>query len=645
MIAALAAAGSTISALVVIGLNLRKKKYCTVNAEAKTVFKIWDSNGTCPKDVAVYDLVYMSPLSTVGSLGSGASGSGTTGAGGLSFYAQSPESFAPNGFTINQSDDVPYFSNRLQNRYVTQVPSNSTTLSDNVRTWYSNSGLAQNVVNMCPQCFTYGSSATDTKLPFASAVSLPLFSNSEIGSRAATPGIQFGQTSGQSRIQIAQSSTTLGNAARDALRSAPLSLPATKFWVIPGDAVPAGSGSAGSAGNSGSGSGSATAEESGNPENYPINLNTGLTAGLSTILYFICLVDSCVYIDLGGARGGKFPLFSTNIDSQGNRFDISKFTGGNPGTIFGTLQVKKNDVLKVYLGSPGDSNVNTIPAFGGYGQGGEGTFLGGAFGGGASYITHYKYSVFGFNSLPGGSGSGSSNSSSSGSSNSSEGYEQVLEAALSPVSVPAPVLVCVAGGGGGSSRNASGGSAGFANESLTYGYPNVLNNQAVSRFGSTGGSLNVEGDAPINLNRSCNNLSGGGAVKTIGGQSCVTFPSKSCDGQKLVPFVPGGGGGTVYTDVGSGGGGGGGGYFGGGAGAYNDIAKPNNLHGAGGGGSSWNGTLDPVSADNITLNYYRNSITTPLEPSPDFYRNGKLGPNGTFLNDYGYIVFGTLYSR
>jgi hypothetical protein len=599
MIAAFAAIGSTISALTFIGLNINKKKFCVIDEKSNTKFRLAESDGTCKKDDVVYDLVFMSPLSSVGSQS-------------YDLYSNINDQYTTNGTVINLSDTVNVFSNLEQTRYVTQVPSSSATLIDNVRTWYSTTNTTPAVINMCPQCYSFGPTATGQKAPFASAVSLPLFSSLEIGSRSASR-IQLGATSGQSAFQLDQLNQPVRSLETNAI-------PATKFWVIPGDAVPA-------------------APSGINPENYPINLNLPSTSGpqgLSTILYFICLVDSCVYIDLGGARGGKFPLFSTNTDSQGNPYDISKFTGGNPGTIFGTLQVKKNDVLKVYLGSPGDANINSIPALGGYGQGGQGTFLGGAYGGGASYITHFKFSVFGYNPLPGGS-------------KSPQPYSAVLQAALSPVSSPLPILVCIAGGGGGSSRNASGGSAGFANESLTYGNSNVSKDQKpVSRFGSSGGLTNVEGDAPVLVSRSNNVLSGGGGVQTTGGQSAVTKQSKSCNGQRLIPFVPGGGGGSVYTDVGSGGGGGGGGEFGGGAGAFNDISKPNNLHGAGGGGSSWNGTLEPVSGNNVTLNYYRNNNSNSGQtsnPSSTFFRNGQIGPAGSFLNDYGYIVFGTLYSR
>jgi hypothetical protein len=50
------------------------------------------------------------------------------------------------------------------------------------------------------------------------------------------------------------------------------------------------------------------------------------------------------------------------------------------------------------------------------------------------------------------------------------------------------------------------------------------------------------------------------------------------------------------------------------------LPKPHNIHGAGGGGSSWTGLLKPVASEPITLNLYRDSNWQS--------------------NDYGYIVLG-----
>jgi hypothetical protein len=276
---------------------------------------------------------------------------------------------------------------------------------------------------------------------------------------------------------------------------------------------------------------------------------------------------------------------------------FTPYTAGCPGIVYGTFRVKKNDVLKIYLGSPGHKNDTPTLPFSGQGQGGIGTLYGGAFGGGCSYITHYPYSNYGHKSFPAISLIAQ--------------YESVLDAAIA--NDRNAQLVCVAAGGGGSSRHASGGSGGSSNDLLAFG-----DNIKTNRLGSAGGLSYTVGTAPMYTRQSANDLSGGGGAIKVGGASKVQNATSSCMGRPLIPFVDNGGG-SVITDVGSGGAGGGGGLYGGGAGAYNDLAKPNNVHGAGGGGTSWFGLLGRATNKNSTLNIYRSSALT---------------------TEYGYIVIG-----
>jgi len=318
--------------------------------------------------------------------------------------------------------------------------------------------------------------------------------------------------------------------------------------------------------------------ETGNPENVPATTGTALT----TILYIYCVQATSLYIEVGGAYGGDFVVYANGANPlSGVSPPIDPgFTGGRPGIVYGLYYVKPGDVLKVYLGSRGQERNNADGSldFSGNGQGGLATIFGGSNGGGASYIYHYVCTNF------------------------TTGPWQALDDAVQ--NKPGK-MVCVAAGGGGASRNASGGSAGLSEtptDPLIYG-------SAISTgtTGSAGGLNNVTGNAPFKAQIKVNDFSGGGGGITIGGRSIVPdqTPIDGSNGTRLQPFLDSGGG-SVETSSGSGGGGGGGGLFGGGAGAWNSIAKPNNLHGAGGGGASTRGLLQAVSKpQNVSFNVYR----------------------------------------
>ena len=326
--------------------------------------------------------------------------------------------------------------------------------------------------------------------------------------------------------------------------------------------------------------------------------------GLATVLY-IDVVQTCtLYIELGGARGGDVEVYSSGIDpisGTAKPLDPS-YVGGKPGVVFGKLTVQAGEVLKVFLGSQGTSaldNIGTL-AYNGNGQGGLGTIYGGANGAGCSYIIKYGPT-------------GTKNAL-------SLAYESGLTYSL----------VAVAGGGGGASRNASGGSAGLSADSMLYG----ATQDSTNAFGSAGGKSFILGSAPLVPGRSANDLSGGGGVTSAGGASLVTFqePPRASEGTLLKPFLgqlspqPQGGG-SVNTVVGSGGGGGGGGLCGGGAGGFNGYPKPNNVHGAGGGGSSFQGLLQSATTGQaVCLNAYR-------VPQPPVW-------DSVACNRHGYLVIG-----
>ena len=344
------------------------------------------------------------------------------------------------------------------------------------------------------------------------------------------------------------------------------------------------------------------------------------TVGLASEIYIIARVDCTFYVELTGAYGGNVNLYSNGVDPvSGLPLSVESFQGGQPGTVMGLYTLKQFDVLKVFFGSPGDNSTQWQSplkfTFDGNAQGGLGTLFGGTNGGGASYAVHYENSKFMHrNADPNLSGFNSG----------------ALEAAIN--NTPGFIPVCVAGGGGGASRNASGGSAGLNNvdpsKGMTYGSPNVLlttvkkadgtltiKSTLVSEFGSAGSKLNITGPSLILRSRASNDLSGGGGTINSGGSSNVPSPLSpySCFGSKLKYFsgqtstASGSGGGcATATDIGAGGGGGGGGLYGGGAGGWNSQSKPNNLHGAGGGGYSWQGLLKKTATDaNVSLNAYR----------------------------------------
>lgn len=347
--------------------------------------------------------------------------------------------------------------------------------------------------------------------------------------------------------------------------------------------------------------------------NVPVRADTknGVTTyaannGLATILYIYAVRDSTLFIELGGANGGSVPVYANGFDpvtKVGLPLNPS-YTGGTRGVVYGLYDLKAGDVLKVWLGSVGQelASPTDVPQFDGNGQGGLATLLGGANGGGASYITHFL---------------------------NADGRS--LERAFANETLYSK-LVCVAGSGGGASRNASGGSAGLTDLAFLYGQRSGKNT-----YGSAGGQSFVLGTAPYVPGLRVNGYSGGGGVETAGGNSNVFEPLEpmSSYGRRLDPFKEGSGGGSVVTDTGSGGGGGGGGLFGGGAGGFNGRAKPNNIHGAGGGGSSWTGLLKTAtSGEPVTLNAYRDANWSTIPTSKDF----PLSYSG--YSDFGYLVIG-----
>jgi len=328
---------------------------------------------------------------------------------------------------------------------------------------------------------------------------------------------------------------------------------------------------------------------------------TPTTGGLTNTFYINVQRDCTFFVELGGGRGGDFPVYANGVDANNVPVPLDPgFSGGPAGIVYGLLKARKGEVLKVFLGSVGvelDANSNSTTPNNSFasGQGGIGTIFGGANGGGSSYIVKFSSLSDAYNNFNG-------------------------------------TLVAVAAGGGGASRNASGGAAGSAAPLLKYG-----EHVKATTEGSAGGLSNVVGPAPIVLTRRVNDLSGGGGTTITPGLSDVTdTPERTSSwGQKLSPFedsgfvpIPNGhgGGGSVVTFSGSGGGGGGGGFYGGGSGAWNQVFKPNNLHGAGGGGSSMS-KLTKATADNSTINVYR----TSLMPTED---------KNNALFGFGYLVLG-----
>jgi len=334
------------------------------------------------------------------------------------------------------------------------------------------------------------------------------------------------------------------------------------------------------------------------PENPNVIATSPTKNGLSNTIYIDINNNSTLYVELGGGRGGPFPVYANGVDFNKKAIPLEPgFVGGSPGVVYGLLRVNKGQVLKVFLGSVGvelDVNSNSLNLNNPFqsGQGGIGTIFGGSNGGGSSYIMRFR------------------NLSDAYANNNGD-------------------LIAVAAGGGGASRNASGGNGGSSDDSLSYGQP-IKSKLA----GSAGGLSNVVDVAPTVLTHRTNGLSGGGGSTTVPGLSSVTdTPERNSSwGQPLSPFEDSGfvptinghhGGGSVITFSGSGGGGGGEGYNGGGAGAWNLLTKPNNVHGAGGGGSSMS-SLRPVTRDNSNINVYRKQLMPVNDPNQPLYGFGYL---------------------
>jgi hypothetical protein len=334
------------------------------------------------------------------------------------------------------------------------------------------------------------------------------------------------------------------------------------------------------------------------PQTNNTNVKSGLGLGLTNTMYIDIQEDCSMYIEIAGGRGGTFPVYANGVNSQNQAIPLTPgFIGGTPGTVFGVLSCRKGDIFKVALGSVGielDANQNSVTNNNSFksGQGGIGTIFGGANGGGASYIVKH--------------------------SNIFDAYENINGE-----------IIVVAGGGGGASRNASGGFAGSSADGLLYG--GTIETRAAA---SAGGLSNVVDLAPLVLNHRVNGLSGGGGSTTVGGLSSIigTPERNSCWGQKIQPFEDSGlvpsanghsGGASVITFSGTGGGGGGGGFYGGGAGAWNLLPKPNNLHGAGGGGSSFS-LLKPATRNQASINVYRQDDLPVNNPNNNLYGFGFL---------------------
>jgi hypothetical protein len=356
--------------------------------------------------------------------------------------------------------------------------------------------------------------------------------------------------------------------------------------------------------------------------NVPYNIQNLSSNGITTTTYLYFTKQVTIYLEIGGARGGSFTVYANGVSPEtGIALPLSPgFTGGAPGIVYGLYTVAPGDVLKICLGVTGQerNDVSGALEFGGLGQGGFATIFGGANGGGASYAYHFKCPNF------------------------ETGPFDALNNALSDSNKG--IFVCCAAGGGGASRNASAGSAGFSEEpskALRYGA-----SLTTVASGSAGGLTNFTGPAPFLVQAVPNDLSGGGGLNTIGGQSNVPdqTPAGASSGSSLKPpFLDSrrSGGGSVVTSSGSGGGGGGGGLNGGGAGGWNGLPKPNNLHGAGGGGSSTFGLLKPVArgtAKNQPINF---NVFRGLWPSGQSNVNVPVWNNSPdFDNNNGYFVLG-----
>jgi len=326
---------------------------------------------------------------------------------------------------------------------------------------------------------------------------------------------------------------------------------------------------------------------SGNAINTPAIADSA-SQGQCNILYISVLQDATLFVELGGAQGGNVLVYTGGVDFTGTASEINPpYVGGLGGIVFGQLVVKQGDCLKVFLGTTGTEVTDPQAITNFQGEGGIATVLGGANGGGPSYLVHYKLSSITKHYAQ------------------YKGHE-TLSAAFDN-NASCGTLIAVAGGGGGSGRNASGGSAGFSSADLAYG--DAI--QGTEAYGSLAGPTFVLGQAPYVVNHNGSSLAGGGGTLSSGGKSLVqnSTQKSQCDGSKLKHLFDDNsrhGGGSVVTEIGSGGGGGGGGYYGGGSGAWNGQSKPGNIHGGGGGGSSMNSMIWCTNGlQNCTLNAYR----------------------------------------
>lgn len=272
-----------------------------------------------------------------------------------------------------------------------------------------------------------------------------------------------------------------------------------------------------------------------------------------------------LYVEASGGRGAGFDFFA----QDGN---LIAYSGGSNGTVFGTILVKQGNVLDIQFGfnaekaSPQNIISGTYPKTAG--GGGSGTLLAGSNGGGATSIT-------------------------------------ILDPALT--SKPVPIIV--GAGGGGASRNAAGGPAGSA---AVTKYLKPISDPV--GLGFAGGPLNVERPTKFERQFKPFQLSGGGGSFESSGQSILGSAGTFLEGGNSNPELCGGGGG-------------GSGYPGGGAGSWNQISKPGNLQGAGGGGCSF------VDSSNVLFG--------SIDGQSVCIWDRKVSPNSNIIvPTSSYIVFG-----
>jgi len=241
------------------------------------------------------------------------------------------------------------------------------------------------------------------------------------------------------------------------------------------------------------------------------------------------LYEGQLYMEAAGGTGASITYYTdTNVAPV-------SYAGGTPGMVYGTVSVKPNDTFDISFGynaSPANAASiaegvqQVVP-----GNGGLASLLGGSNGGGCTVVTKG-------NTVP----------------------------VADTRSSSAPLLV--APGGGGAGRNGAGGNAGSPGPYKYLEVPSQVTH------GLNGQSVIDPNNDPVYAKPSPVTLSGeGGSSK--GGMSL--------DPNGTGSFLQGGN----ASDFLSSGGGGGAGFFGGGSGFTNGLSKPNNVQGAGGGGSSF----------------------------------------------------------